>query len=125
MKALTFALALIALAAVTPGMADIFTWTDGDFYDHEWDDVDNWASMTCFGPSCWPHTTDDDAEIDGTVYARTVDLVDEEIDSLSVVGTVTFGGDDTPTLTVNSIIIAGGTSSDTEVTISDATIETN
>ncbi|MFH1746517.1 MAG: hypothetical protein ABIG44_05665 [Planctomycetota bacterium] len=122
MKMITYPLLLIALVAVTPGMADIFIWTDGDFYDHEWDDVDNWASMTCFGPSCWPHTTNDDAVIDGT---WTVDLVDEEIDSLSVVGTVTFGGDDTPTLTVNSIIIAGGTSADTEVTISDATIETN
>ena len=121
MKALTYALALITLAAVTPGMAAVFTWT-GNYLGDDWDQGDNWYSASCMGRGCYPKTTDDDAQI--TEDARVL-LVDEEIDSLTIQSEeVVFDGNSV-TLTVNLIIIAGGEFEDTNVEISGATIQTD
>ncbi|MFH1747857.1 MAG: hypothetical protein ABIG44_12550 [Planctomycetota bacterium] len=123
MKALTYALALIALAAVTPGMAGIFTWT-GDALDDNWTSGDNWSSLLCSGPSCYPQTTSHDAVITGGVENLNLADDDQDIDSLTIQDDLYVTGQGA-TLTVTEIIIAGGTSATSEVEVYYVTIQTN
>ena len=126
MKALTYALALIVLVGVTPAMALVFTWT-GAGEDGWWTNADNWERTGCLGGTCYPQTTDDDAQIlvADDEWLEVTLPADEEIDSLTIRGYQVWLSGFSKTLTVNSIVIAGGASAETTLFANGVTIETD
>lgn len=80
--------ALVILAIAGMALATAYLW-DGSGANALFSNQDNWAvsSGFCQPPNCWPNTTNDDAVID---IEDTVQLVNEEIDDLTVADDVTF-----------------------------------
>jgi len=121
MKERKLLLILLGLALIAaPVMAGVFTW-DGDGDGESWDDGFNWNALRCYGEGCYPHYDSDDVVIEVS-SATDIYMISEEIDSLEVQGTVDFIGTGSEELTMNSIIIAGGNTATTTVSIDDATI---
>jgi hypothetical protein len=97
------ALVLAFAVASVVALGASFTWT-GNGGDDDWDTCGNWDA--CSQVPTYPGSSNDDATISGTYD---VDLINEEIDDLTVSGTVVFGdaaGDD-PVLCLDSLRVQG------------------
>ena len=122
--------AMAATAAAWPAasfMRASYTWSGADPTD-EWKPDCNWHP----GPICsddgedYPDGTDDDATFPtngGTTWD--VELIDETIGDLTILESVTFTSPSgvPVTMEVTKLVITGGTSSDTTVQMSGATIK--
>jgi hypothetical protein len=117
----------VALAATgltcAAALAANFTWS-GAGSDDDWDTCNNWVVLFPQTP-CYPDDTltTDDATIPYTGGGHDVNLITETMDDLTILGTVRFGtAGGSPTLTVDTIVISGG-SSGSVVTMTGATIK--
>ncbi len=125
MQRLKVTLKLLGMACAALCLGATFTWT-GEGLDYDWDTCDNWAAVG-IPPQCYPSTESDDAAIPYTEGGWTINLIEEQIEDLTIQGSVDFYPASTPalrTLWVESLTIDAG-SADTVVTISsDARITT-
>ena len=127
MQRLKVTLRLLGMACAALCLAASFTWVgQGEDEDYDWDTCDNWAAVG-IPPQCYPSTESDDATIPYTEGGWTINLIDEQIEDLTIEGSVDFYPASTPglrRLQVESLTIDAG-SADTVVTISsDAKITT-
>ena len=78
--------------------------------DFDWKDCDNWDEPAGNQKECYPSTTGDDVRFPNSGPWE-VGLVTETIDDLKIIEDVDFGAyEATPTLTVDSLKIVGGSS---------------
>jgi len=109
------AMATIAGAAY----ANTYIW-DGAGANDYWDNSANWDPLVI--PGTYPNADTDDAIIPATGGPHDVQLITEQIDDLTITGSVDLTPKSgTPTLTLDTLTISGGTSG-TVAAISGATI---
>ena len=116
------ALALAALTTAGVVQANIYTWTAGAANDY-WDSNSNWSPFSL--PGTYPNSTSDDAVIYSTNNGDDIQLINEDIDDLTISDDVSFTPKSgTVSLSVDSITISGSSSGVTATMSGTASIYT-
>lgn len=111
-----------ALCAV-PVFAALWTWTGGGGANHNWDNCDNWNRP--YLDPCYPSWDTDDVLIPtpSPYQAWTINLITEQIDTMTIEGSVHFAAaESSPALQVTELSIDAPANHEVELTISGASI---